>query len=225
MGHGTSSGSVATNYYYVAIRDLKTDPKFSIRRKVGSEYVEENARFISGYIQDAKVEDNEITIQGKKRKVKEINIRLYDPASRSAYILKSLFSQVSRELINRLASADTLKHEIKLTLWKDDQGYAKMSVRKQNPLGEWDILKNKYSYKDDLAKYIKEVTVNGDTVKDYSSLDAALTKVLDKINTLEKLESRQEPKNELGIEAPTEEPKSKPDPTAYVSDENDDLPF
>lgn len=230
MGHGTSSGGAAVTYYYVGMKDLKTDPHFSIRQKVDGQYVEEKARFISGYVQEMKVEDVEIPINGKKKKVKQIVIRLYDASSKSVYLMNSMFSQVSRELINRLASAETLKRETKFTLWKDDQGYAKMSVRQQNPAtDEWEVLKSKYGYKDHLVKYIKEVVVNGETVKDYSKLDAQLTKVIEEvIMKLERLANTKDSDNSSGITAPSnltplKEALEKPAPSE--EEEDTDLPF
>jgi hypothetical protein len=228
MGHGTSSSGAAVTYYYVGMKDLKLDPHFSIRRKVDGEYVEEKARFISGYVQDMKVEDVEIPINGKKKKVKQIKTRIYDSTSKSVYLLDCMFSQVSRELINRLASAETLKRETKFTLWKDDQGYAKMSVRQQNPAtDEWEVLKSKYGYKDHLVKYIKEVTVNGETVKDYSKLDAQLTKVIEEgIMKLERLQTAVESSSGISAPAnltPLKEALEKPAPSQ--EEEETDLPF
>lgn len=169
MARGNQQTDNYTNFY-VKLVGLKKGSKecfFEFKKKEGDKYVivENNASF-DGNVE--KISYKEIEVEGKKKPILEIVLR--DDYSQERYLLNLGMTNIARQLISCLTTADKIES---LSFWTKmgDNGFP-VFVTKAN--GNQDKLQWGLDMKALSEKYVTEHKIAGDIIRDYSELDKYL---------------------------------------------------
>lgn len=222
MARGNQQSDNYTNLF-VKLVGLKKGSKecfFEFKKKVGDNYevVDKNNAFDGGV---EKIGYKEIEVEGKKKPVLEIVLR--DDYTQERYLLNLGMTNVSRQLISCLTTADKIES---LSFWTKmgDAGFP-VFVTKANGSNEklqWGLDMKALS-----EKYVTEHKIAGDIIRDYTELDkyllgTVLPTIIAKVVALPKasIMTAKDPIDEV----------AKPDiykaSGEYTSEEvDDDLPF
>jgi hypothetical protein len=222
MARGNQQTDNYTNFY-VKLVGLKKGSKecfFEFKKKEGDKYVvvENNSSF-DGNVE--KISYKEIEVEGKKKPILEVILR--DDYSQERYYLNLGMSNISRQLISCLTTADKIES---LSFWTKmgDNGFP-VFVTKAN--GNQDKLQWGLDMKALSEKYVTEHKIAGDIIRDYSELDkyllgTILPTVIEKVVGLPKasIMTAKDP-----IEQVTKEDIYKASEESTSEEEDDDLPF
>lgn len=219
-------GNQQTDNYanlYVKLVGLKKGSKecfFEFKKKDGDKYVviENNNAFDGGV---EKIGYKEIEVEGKKKPVLEIILR--DDFAQERYLLNLGMTNVSRQLISCLTTADKIES---LSFWTKmgDAGFP-VFVTKAN--GSNEKLQWGLDMKALTEKYVTEHKIAGDIIRDYTELDkyllgTVLPTVIEKVVGLPKASvmTTKDP-----IEQVTKPDIYKASEESSYEEEDGDLPF
>jgi hypothetical protein len=219
-------GNQQTDNYanlYVKLVGLKKGSKecfFEFKKKDGDKYVviENNNAFDGGV---EKIGYKEIEVEGKKKPVLEIILR--DDFAQERYLLNLGMTNVSRQLISCLTTADKIES---LSFWTmmGEKGFP-VFVTKAN--GSNDKLQWGLDMKALSEKYVTEHKIAGDIIRDYTELDkyllgTVLPTVIEKVVGLPKASvmTAKDP-----IEQVTKADIYKASEESSYEEEDGDLPF
>jgi hypothetical protein len=222
MARGNQQTDNYTNFY-VKLVGLKKGSKecfFEFKKKEGDKYVvvENNSSF-DGNVE--KISYKEIEVEGKKKPILEVILR--DDYSQERYYLNLGMTNIARQLISCLTTADKIES---LSFWTKmgDNGFP-VFVTKAN--GNQDKLQWGLDMKALSEKYVTEHKIAGDIIRDYSELDkyllgTVLPTVIEKVVGLPKasIMTAKDP-----IEQVTKEDIYKASEESTSEEEDDDLPF
>ena len=215
-------GNQQDNYtnFYVKLVGLKKGSKecfFEFKQKKGDKYeVVDKQQTFEGLLETIKVK--EIEHEGKKKPVLEIILR--DDIAAERYFLNMGMSNISRQLISCLHSAESLNH---LSFWTKmgDNGFPILVTKANNSS---DKLQWGLDMKELSAKYVTEHKVGDDIIRVYKELDNyLLTQILPGV--ISKIV--QQPKASI-MTVKDSVPAEVVKPNVYEASEeesDDDLPF
>jgi hypothetical protein len=222
MARGNQQTDNYTNFY-VKLVGLKKGSKecfFEFKKKEGDKYViAENNSSFDGNVE--KISYKEIEVEGKKKPILEVILR--DDYSQERYYLNLGMTNIARQLISCLTTADKIES---LSFWTKmgDNGFP-VFVTKAN--GNQDKLQWGLDMKALSEKYVTEHKIAGDIIRDYSELDkyllgTVLPTVIEKVVGLPKasIMTAKDP-----IEQVTKEDIYKASEESTSEEEDDDLPF
>ena len=222
MARGNQQTDNYTNFY-VKLVGLKKGSKecfFEFKKKEGDKYViAENNSSFDGNVE--KISYKEIEVEGKKKPILEVILR--DDYSQERYYLNLGMTNIARQLISCLTTADKIES---LSFWTKmgDNGFP-VFVTKAN--GNQDKLQWGLDMKALSEKYVTEHKIAGDIIRDYSELDkyllgTVLPTVIEKVVGLPKasIMTAKDP-----IDKVTKEDIYKASEESTSEEEDDDLPF
>ncbi len=188
MARETSNNS--GTIFYAKAKNIKPGiddyPVFELQQKKDGNYVVvDNSTALSGYITHIEKVDKQVDMGNKKKRIRGVKFTIKDPEANESYLVDLTYSNPVRELLNRMASLDSFQDKIKITLYRNNETkFAGMSLKKVTIAGE-EKVEQKYPYKEYIKPRITEVTLNGETQRDYSKVDeffdAMITTVLAKL--------------------------------------------
>lgn len=227
MARGNQQTDNYTNLY-VKLVGLKKGSKecfFEFKKKEGDKYVvvENNSSFDGGV---EKIGYKEIEVEGKKKPVLEIILR--DDYAQERYLLNLGMTNIARQLISCLTTADKIES---LSFWTKmgDNGFP-VFVTKAN--GNQDKLQWGLDMKALSEKYVTEHKIAGDIIRDYTELDkyllgTVLPTVISKVVALPKasIMTAKDPIEQVAKEDVYRATFISLNKESTSEEEDDDLPF
>ena len=227
MARGNQQTDNYTNLY-VKLVGLKKGSKecfFEFKKKEGDKYVviENNSSFDGGV---EKIGYKEIEVEGKKKPVLEVILR--DDYAQERYLLNLGMTNIARQLISCLTTADKIES---LSFWTKmgDNGFP-VFVTKAN--GNQEKLQWCLDMKALSEKYVNEHKIAGDIIRDYSELDkyllgTVLPTVIEKVVGLPKasIMTAKDPIEQVAKEDVYRATFISLNKESTSEEEDDDLPF